>query len=352
MKKLTAVLIGCGTIAREHLSALADLDNVDVLAVCDLSAARAEATAERFKIGGWFTNYKVMLDKYRPDLVHITTPPLSHFEIVEDCLARQLNVLCEKPIIVDYEQFKSLRQLAEQKNCVLIENQNLRFHSSVRRLQNLLEAGDFGEIVDVQVYFSLNLVGLGSPFIDANSPHFGMTLKGGVIGDFLTHIAYLTHMFAGPVADLRTIWTKRTMDTQLPFDEFRAFVKGERAPAYIGFSGNSKLNGYWVRISGTEMIAEANLLEPPRVTIRRHRRGEPSVAGVVDGFAEAHDVIKGTLAGFWRKLGGVSSYDGLPEMIRRIYGAIEAKKPQPISLAEIDTVAKLVDSFTKSALQL
>jgi predicted dehydrogenase len=306
MKRSTAVLIGCGAIAREHLGALQDMDNVEVLAVSDLSAARAEAMAERFKIPAWFTDHRAMLDKHRPDLVHITTPPSSHFEIAQDCLTRQINVLCEKPITVDYEQFKSLRQLAERNNCILIENQNLRFHSSIRRLQNLVEAGDFGEIVDVQVFFSLNLVGPGSPFIDANAPHFGLALKGGAIGDFLTHIAYLTYLFTGPVTDLRTVWTKRTEDTPLPSDEFRAFVKGERAPAYIAFSGNSKLNGYWVRISGTEIVAEANLLEPPRLTIRRHRRGEPSVASLIDGIAEARQVFKGAVAGFWRKLGGVS----------------------------------------------
>jgi hypothetical protein len=40
------------------------------------------------------------------------------------------------------------------------------------------------------------------------------------------------------------------------------------------------------------------------------------------------------------------------ELIGQIYRAIETKQPQPISLAEIDAVAKLVDSFTKPALQL
>ena len=352
MKKATAVLIGCGAIAREHLGALEDLDNVEVLAVCDLSAAKAEATSERFKIAAWFTDHKVMLDKHRPDLVHITTPPSSHFAIAQDCLTRKLNVLCEKPITVNYEQFKSLRRLAEQNNCILIENQNLRFHSSVRRLQDLLKAGSFGEIIDVQVYFSLNLASLDNPFNDANAPHFGLALKGGAVGDFLTHIAYLTYMFAGPVVDLRTIWMKRTEDTPLPSDEFRAIIKGERAPAYIGFSGNSKLNGYWVRLSGTEMVAEANLLEPPRLTFKRYRPGEPSIASLIDGIVEARGVFKGAVAGFWRKLGGVSSYDGLPEMIGEVYRAIEAKGPQPVSLAEIDAVAKLVDSFTTPATQL
>ena len=52
------VLIGnvdwlTATIAREHLAALAEMPNADVAAVCDISAARAEATAERFGIANW-----------------------------------------------------------------------------------------------------------------------------------------------------------------------------------------------------------------------------------------------------------------------------------------------------------
>jgi predicted dehydrogenase len=352
MKKSTAVVIGCGAIAREHLGALQDQDDVEVLAVCDLSAARAEATAERFGIASWHTDYEQLLERVRPDLVHITTPPSSHFPIAKNCLARHLNVLCEKPITVDYEQFKELRRLAEENGCIFLENQNLRFHSSIMRIQDLLNSGKFGDIVDVQIFFSLNLVGPGSPYIDPNASHFGMSLRGGVIGDFLPHIAYLTYLFTGPVLDLRTIWMKRTKDTPLPSDEFRGFVKGERAPAYVGFSGVSNVNGYWIRVTGTQMYAETNLLEPPRLTLRRHRNGEPALASLVDGIAEARDTFRGTVAAFWRKLGGTSSYDGLPEMIRQTYRAVAAKQPQPIPLVEIDHVAQLADNFTRPASKL
>jgi predicted dehydrogenase len=347
MKKSTAVLIGCGAIAREHLAAVQELKDVKMAAVCDLSAARAEATAERFGIASWYSDYARMLNEHQPDLVHITAPPSSHFPLAKDCLSRGLNVLCEKPITIEYEEFKILKQLATEKHCFLIENQNLRFHSSIKRIQDLVKSEKFGDLIDVQIFFSLNLIAAGSPYIDPNVSHFGMSLRGGVIGDFLTHIAYLAYLFVGPVIDLRTIWLKRTKHTPLPADEFRGFIKGERAPAYVGFSGNSQLSGYWIRITGTQMYAEANLLEPPRLTLRHFRGGEPALASLADGFIEAGDVLRGTTAAFWRKLGGVSSYDGLPEMISQTYQALAKNDSQPVPLDEIDHVAQLVDHFTK-----
>ncbi|HET9379050.1 MAG TPA: hypothetical protein VFO40_29025, partial [Chthoniobacterales bacterium] len=56
-------------------------------------------------------------------------------------------------------------------------------------------------------------------------------------------------------------------------------------------------------------------------------------------------VLTGSIAGFSRKLGGTSSYDGLKEMISRTYRAIELREPQPIPLGEIDEIAQLVDRF-------
>jgi predicted dehydrogenase len=351
MTKLTAIIIGCGAIAREHLRALRNIPEVKVAAVCDLSPARAEAAAERFKVERWDTDYKKLLSEFRPDLVHIATPPLSHFSIASECLEKGLNVFCEKPITPTYDEYKSLQSLAEKNGAVIIENQNLRCHSSVLRIQELINSGQFGDIVDVQVLFSLPLTAVGSPYIDENAPHFGAALPGGVIGDFLPHIAYLTLMFTGPVSESRSIWRKYS-NSPLKADDFRALVKGQRASGCVGFSGTSSVTGYWLRVAGTEMYAEANLLEPPRVTLRRHRPGEAALMSVVDGMAESRDVFFGTLRAFSRKLAGSSSYDGLEEFIRRIYAALSDKGKLPVSTQEIGEAVRLVETLASESVRI
>ena len=49
------------------------------------------------------------------------------------------------------------------------------------------------------------------------------------------------------------------------------------------------------------------------------------------------------LPGLYRKLGGISSYDGLPEFIAETYRALELGQPQPIGLDEIEEIVSLVD---------
>src|ERR1019366_5947619 len=109
----------------------------------------------------------------KPDLVHITTPPTAHFSISRNCLTAGLNVLCEKPITVDYKDFALLKQLAIKNRCMLMENQNLRFHSSIQRIQGLIASGRLGDVLEAQIFFFLNLFGRGSPYIDQNATHFG-----------------------------------------------------------------------------------------------------------------------------------------------------------------------------------
>ena len=98
---MKAALIGAGQIAKQHLSCLKTLPGVELAAICDLSPATAEAAAERYGIRAWFTDHRAMLEKARPDVVHVTTPPTSHFRPAMDSLDAGAHVIVEKPATPD-----------------------------------------------------------------------------------------------------------------------------------------------------------------------------------------------------------------------------------------------------------
>lgn len=352
MTPLKAALIGTGAIAREHLAALSEMPNAAIVGVCDLSPARAQAAAERFRVPRWYTDHRRMLAEIRSDVVHVTTPPTSHFPIARDCLTAGFNVLCEKPITVELEEFHELQGLATRKGLMLMENQNLRFHSSTRRILELVRSGELGEVADVQVQVFLNVNAPDSRYVDPHAPHPCLGMRGGAIADFLTHIAYLAYLFAGKPLAVRTAWSKRAAVSPLPADEFRALIKGERAMASVAFSANVQPNGFWLRVAGSRLHVEANLFEPPRLTIRRLRPGVAPVMSMVDGLAESRAMLRGAIGGLWRKLAGTASYDGLPELISRMYLALEKKEAPPAPLEEIEAVARMVADFTRPELML
>jgi len=168
----------------------------------------------------------------------------------------------------------------------------------------------------------------------------------------LPHMAYLARLFIGPVTGVSSIWKKHKADTPLIADEFRGFLNGDRASAYLSFSGNAKPDAFVLRAIGTQMRVEANLFEPPRLVAKKARKGEPALMTLVDGVAESRAVFAGSFGGLYRKLAGSSSYDGMKAFIGEIYAAIRNGTPPPVSLDEIDELSTLIDRLIEPALRI
>jgi predicted dehydrogenase len=349
---MKAAIIGTGRIARQHLECLRELPGVEIAAVCDLWPALAESTAERYGIDRWFTDHRQMLDEIKPDTVHVTTPPTSHFKLAMDALNAGAHAIVEKPIAMQYDQCIALQRRAEETGRVVLEDYNYLFNRSVRQIVGEIESGAFGDVTHVEVLICLDILGKGSVFNDPNSPHPCLTMAGGAIADFLTHLASLSCLFSGPHRSVRSVWSKRNASSPLPSDEFRALVDGERATASLGFSAHSQPDVFWLRVYGTKMRAEANLFEP-RLTINRLRSGPKPLMPLFNGLAESRDVRRGAVGGLWRKLGGgPGAYEGLWELLRRTYAALHEHQPMPLVPQFIDDVNRLVGDLTRKELSL
>lgn len=125
---MKAALIGAGQIAKQHLACLKALPGVELAAICDLSPATAEAAAERYGIRGWFTDHRAMLEKVRPDVVHVTTPPTSHFRLATDAFDAGAHVIVEKPATATYPELETLVQRAKQAGRHIVEDYNYVFN--------------------------------------------------------------------------------------------------------------------------------------------------------------------------------------------------------------------------------
>lgn len=345
MTRQSGAFIGSGAIAREHIFAMQFIDGVDVAAVCDLSPARAESTAERFAIPRWFASHTAMLDDVSADLIHITTPPQSHGPLARDCLERGFNVLIEKPVAASVAELESLHTLAEGKGLVILENQNYRTQSSIVAIREMVERGELGDVVEVQVEVHIDIHAKGGIFNDPNVPHYTASMKGGVAGDFLTHMTYIAQVFIGDHAEPQVLWNQFNRDGALGQDEFRAMLKGERAVGYLSFSGNAGPAGFWLRVIGTKGQAIANLFEPPRVAVRRVRGGAAPLATVKDGVAEAKAIFTSSFAGLYRKFSGAARYDGLQEYLTQCYAGLRDPARAPVTYEQILAGARLVEAF-------
>ena len=339
---LKAAIIGTGYIAREHLDALSALPGVEIVGVCDLSPTMAEATAEEFSAGGWYTSHADMLAEVRPDVVHVTTPPASHVPLARAALEAGAHVLVEKPIALSVGDLDELCKVAREKKLVLLEDYNYLFNRSVTKVRELIESGEFGEVVHVDVHLCVDILGPGSKHADRNSPPPFASLPGGPIVDFVTHLAYLAQVFVGRHLEVSTSWRNRSGNEVVPFDEFRALVDGENGTACLGFSSRAQPDVFSLRVYGTKMRATASLFEPLLV-IEKLRGGPRPLLPVWNGFSAARAQTSSAVSGLWLKLQGrPGTYEGLWTLLGRLYQSIERGTDPPITLEQIESVNGLV----------
>ncbi len=115
-KIFRAALVGCGTIAPNHLKALSTVPYVTVSALCDINPERAERMrAEYAPDAEIYTDYITMLDTEHPDSVHIATPHYLHCPMAVAALERGINVFLEKPMCITLDEIKLLTD-AEKKS--------------------------------------------------------------------------------------------------------------------------------------------------------------------------------------------------------------------------------------------
>ena len=96
---LRVAVVGCGAISGNHIRAIQSAEQ-RICALCDIDVTQAQKKAERFNLGdvAIYDDYETMLDRERPDAVHICTPHDLHAPMVLKALERDIHVLCEKPL--------------------------------------------------------------------------------------------------------------------------------------------------------------------------------------------------------------------------------------------------------------
>jgi len=348
---MKAALIGAGNIARQHLACLRELPGVEVVGVCDLSRAMAESAAERFGVANWYTDAGTMLEAARPDVVHVTTPPTSHYPLAMASLDAGAHVILEKPATVTFDQLDALVAHARAKGRSLVEDYNYLYNGATRKILGLIESGDFGDVTHVEVFLCLDILGEGSAFADPNAPHPCLSMKGGAIADFLTHLACLSHAFVGLHSKVSTSWSKRSPGP-LPSDEMRALVVAERGTATLAFSAHTRPDAFWLRVYGTRMQATADLFET-RLTLGRVRGGPKPLRPLFNGLDEARAVRRAAYGTLWRKLdGGPGSYEGLWALLAGTYKALASGDVPPITPRQVVEVNRLVADLTSGEFQL
>ena len=208
MRKLA--MIGCGGIGGYHLSNFLKLEEglVDIVGFCDLIPERAEAFAKKAGKGKVFTDYKKMYDEVKPDMVFICVPPYKHGELDFETIERGIHLFVEKPIALDLDLAKKIRDKIAEKNLVSAVGFQLRYDSLTCDIKNFVNNNN---IITAQVSRIS-----GVPTVDWWRKR---ELSGGQLVEMSIHQMDLLRYFLG---DVETVYSVPTT----------GFIKDSDIPGY------------------------------------------------------------------------------------------------------------------------
>ena len=146
---MNGALVGCGFFARHHLHAWRMLEGADVVAVCDLDEARAEAYAREFGVPRFYSDVETMLGQEDLDFVDVATQANTHRTLVERVAGRGLNVICQKPLAPSLGEAKNI--VAAARDVTLMVHENFRWQRPMLELKRA--SADIGSLFYGRISF-------------------------------------------------------------------------------------------------------------------------------------------------------------------------------------------------------
>jgi len=148
--RLRIALVGTGAIAEElHIPACLAARDIELVALVDSSAARAQQMGRHFEIARTATDLEAVADDV--DAVVLATPPHTHLQLTRQACGLGLHVLCEKPLANTVRECDLMCEAAAANNCILATAHVYRFWPSRSTLREHLQSGKWGQVQSVRV---------------------------------------------------------------------------------------------------------------------------------------------------------------------------------------------------------
>lgn len=344
-------IVGCGKIADSHASQILRVSGCQIVGACDREPLMAKQFYERFPVAHYFASVEELVNDARPDVVHITTPPASHFQIAEYCLKNGCHVYVEKPFVLDAREAEALINMAIERDVKLTVGHNYQFNPAARRMRALVKEGYLGgNPLHMESYYGYDLGDQSyARALLGDKQHWVRKLPGKLLQNIISHgVARISEFLSADEPHvIATGYSSQIMreigETEI-IDELRVIIReGNGTTAYFTFSSQMKpvlqefrmygpKNGLildqnhevLVRLRGTKFKSYANFFIPP-VLMAKQQLGNWS----------------GNLSLFLKRDFHMDS--GMKYLIESFYRSIQEGSPVPIPYREIILTTRIMD---------
>ncbi len=255
---LKVAIVGCGKIADDHAAQICRIKDCEIVAVCDREPLMARQLYERFPVRRYYSDLDQLLSDTRPDVVHVTTPPESHYDLGRRCLEAGCNVYVEKPFTLYAAEAQQIITLATEKGLKITVGHDCQFTHVARRMRSLVQSGYLGSRpIHMESHYCYEFGNSTyAKVLLGDKRHWVRRLPGQLLQNIISHgIARIAEFMTGesPTVVARGFVSaalKGMGETEL-VDELRTIIRDEDGTtAYFTFSSQMRPSLHQFRLYG------------------------------------------------------------------------------------------------------
>jgi predicted dehydrogenase len=350
---IKVAIVGCGKIADAHAFQIQRIVGCEIVGVCDQEPLMARQLYDRYRVNRHFSDLTQLLTESKPDVVHITTPPQSHFAIAKLCLEWGCHIYLEKPFTLNERDARDLIDLANRKGLKITAGHDDQFTHAARRMRKLVQEGFLGPgPVHMESYYCYE-IGRSSyaSALLGDKQHWVRGLPGALLQNIISHgIARIAEFLPSDSPQVMAYGfvspMLRSQGESEIIDELRVIISDqESTTAYFTFSSQMRPALHQLRLYG---LQNGLILDQDQETLLKLRGSR--FKSHLERFVPPVNLARQYLANLRTNLGLFLRNDlqmkaGMKYLIESFYRSILEDSPVPIPYREIILTARIMDAI-------
>jgi 2-alkyl-3-oxoalkanoate reductase len=328
---LRVAFFGAGQMARHHLAAIERAGRSVIVGVYDPMRGRAEEFAATAGTRA-FDSMAALLADARPDVVHVCTPPATHFDAARAALEGGAHVYVEKPFALNAGDAQTLLGLARTRRLLACAGHQLLWD---RAFETLMRHGaSLGDIVQIDSHFTFRPVG-------QSALRAGPRALAALLQDILPHplytlIAALERFAPGETIDLT--WT------QSGASDLQASLRAGSSTGRLSVSLRGRPVASALTLVGTRGTLTCDFIRS--AVVGAANPGTETLEKVLNPIVEGVQLATRSAAGVAQRLRSGAAYPGLAELIAAFHHAISTGGTPPLTDAHLTGVSAIFGTLS------
>ena len=152
MKQIKVCLIGYGYWGSKLARNFQNSNFFNLTAIVDLSKKNLAKAKRDFPLAKVGSDFKQFVNKSNINLVVISTPTKTHYQIAKHTLEKKINILVEKPLSLSIREVKVLENLSKKNKVLLFVDYPFLFSGSIKYIKKLIDNKKFGNLIEIESF--------------------------------------------------------------------------------------------------------------------------------------------------------------------------------------------------------